>query len=170
MALPGTTTTTSVIGTTITGAFNQRDVEMKERLKLKLTKRNLTEQQISTKDQQKKDLTTNKKPTIQNNSKTKEFSLNDKNDIDDLVRFIDGNETISTNNNEHQTSTVSSSTTTTNETTSKKNKKKKDKQTKTNNEENKTNTSQTKEQQQINQKKQNGTNTIQSTTYVLFSD
>jgi len=68
MALPGsTTTTTSVMGTTITGAFNQRDVEMKERLKLKLTKRivqNLTEQQAASKDQPKKTSTTNKKKTI----------------------------------------------------------------------------------------------------------
>ena len=64
MAVPGTTTTTSVMGTTITGAFNQRDVEMKERLKLKLTKRNLTEQQVSaSKDPQKKDLIPNKKPS-----------------------------------------------------------------------------------------------------------
>ena len=36
------------------------------------------------------------------------FCLNDKNDIDDLVRFIDGDETIPSNNNEHQTSTISS--------------------------------------------------------------
>jgi hypothetical protein len=168
MALPGTTTTT-VMGTTITGALNQRDVEMKERLKLKLTKRNLTEQQTASKDQQKKNLSTNKKHPIQNDSKTKEFLLNEKNNIDDLVRFIDGNETISSNNNEHPTSDISSATTTTtNETTSKKNKKKKDKQTKINNEESKTNSSQSKEQQQINQKKQNGSNINQPAPYVFL--
>ena len=168
MALPGTTTTTtttSVIGTTITGAFNQRDVEMKERLKLKLTKRNvqnLTEQQVSSKDQPKKDLITNKKQSVQNNSKTKESLINDKNDIDDLVRFIDGNETLSSNNNEHQTPSIPSSST--NESISKKNKKKKEKQTKTNNnDDTKINSSQSKDQQPTNQKKQNGSNTTQST-------
>lgn len=197
MALPGGTT--SVMGTTITGGFNQRDVEMKERLKLKLTKRNvqnLTEQQSLVKEQQKKSSTTNKKQSIQNNSKAKEFDINDQNDIDDLVRFIDGNETLSSNNNEHQT--------TTNESTSKKHRKKKDKQSKalsvnntttstttntgntitssnnsaanittTNNnnnnyEEIKTNSSQSKEQQQIKRIKQNRSNTTQQTKYIFI--
>ncbi|CAF3466512.1 unnamed protein product [Rotaria sp. Silwood1] len=180
MALPGTTT--SVMGTTITGAFNQRDVEMKERLKLKLTKRNvqnLTEQQnlLKEQQQQKKNLTTSKKQSVQNNNtKAKEFLINDPNNIDDLVRFIDGNET-SSNSNEHQTTTTTTTTTTTNESTSKKHKKKKDKQSKinnnnntnnNNNEEIKTNSSQSKEQQQqqqqqTNKKKQNGSNTTQQT-------
>ncbi|CAF0737080.1 unnamed protein product [Adineta steineri] len=180
MALPGTTTTTSVIGATITGGCNQRDVQVKERLQLKLNKRNvqnLNEQQTLAKDQQKKTTTTtttaaattNKKQPIQNNTKSKECFLTDKNDIDDLVRFIDGNETISSNNNEHQTSSSSSSSTTTitNESTSKKNKKKKDKQSKVNHtEEIKTNSSQSKEQQQqqTNQKKQNRSNITQQTT------
>jgi len=85
MSLPNTTT--------ITCGFNQRDVEMKERLKLKLTKRtvqNPCEQS---------------KSSIGNKSKCKPCD----NNIDDLVRFIDGNETNS------------------NELITKKNKKKKDK-------------------------------------------
>jgi len=85
MSLPNTTT--------ITCGFNQRDVEMKERLKLKLNKRTIQ----NTYDQSKS--------SIGNKSKIKPYD----NNIDDLVRFIDGNETNS------------------NETLSKKNKKKKDK-------------------------------------------
>ena len=60
--------------TTITCAFNQRDAEVKERLKLKLTKRTVQNQS---------------KSSIGNKSKTKPYD----NNIDDLVRFIDGNET-----------------------------------------------------------------------------
>ncbi|UJR29165.1 hypothetical protein I4U23_010379 [Adineta vaga] len=181
MALPGstTTTTTSVMGTTITGAFNQRDVEMKERLKLKLTKRtvqNLTEQQTIAKDQQQKKppstipttaaavVANNKKQFVPTNTKTKECLLNDKNDIDDLVRFIDGNESSSINNNseiQSQTTTTASSSTT-QESTSKKNKKKKDKQTKANHTEEVITIN--KEQQQINPKKQNGSNITQQST------
>ncbi|CAF1148865.1 unnamed protein product [Rotaria sordida] len=65
--------------TTLTYGFNQRDIEMKERLKIKLTKR-----------------------TIENNSDQSKLSIGNKskikpsnNNIDDLVRFIDGNETAS---------------------------------------------------------------------------
>jgi hypothetical protein len=65
--------------TTITCAFNQRDAEVKERLKLKLTKRIIQ----NTPDQPK--------TSTGNKSKTKPCD----NNIDDLVRFIDGDETIS---------------------------------------------------------------------------
>jgi hypothetical protein len=64
----------------MTCAFNQRDAEVKERLKLKLTKR--TVQNIP--DQSKS--------TTGNKMKTKPCD----NNIDDLVRFIDGNEASST--------------------------------------------------------------------------
>jgi hypothetical protein len=164
MALPGSSsTTTSVMGTAITGAFNQRDVEMKERLKLKLTKRNVQNSNEQQRDHEKKNSLNNKKPTIKTNSKTKDVVINDKNDIDDLVRFIDGNESVTSNHHEHQISTTNS-----NESTSKKNKKKKDKQSKMNqnNEEIKNNASQNKEQQQ---KKQNGSNTNQQTKSVFPS-
>jgi len=79
--------------TTITCGFNQRDVERKERLKIKLTKR--IEQNPSEQI----------KSSIGNKFKCKPCD----NNIDDLVRFIDGNEKNS------------------NESTTKKNKKKKDK-------------------------------------------
>ena len=149
MALPGatTTTTTSVMGTMITGGFNQRDVGMKERLKLKFKKRvvqNLSEQQSSIRNQQKKEpdqqqeaqqkktLATNKKSSSETHAKTREFQINDKNDIDDLVRFIDGNETTSSSNCNQEHATASAAAVTTGESTSKKNKKKKEKQTKVN--------------------------------------
>jgi len=147
MALPGaTTTTTSVMGTTITGAFNQRGIEAKERLKLKLTKRtvqSLTEQHqspskdsIETEKPSTKKKSTEKKTTInETNTKPKEFLINDKNDIDDLVRFIDGDDKISSNGNEHSTTSTNH-----HESSSKKNKKKKEKQNKSNgNQQEKTN-------------------------------
>ncbi|CAF1187855.1 unnamed protein product [Rotaria sp. Silwood1] len=96
--------------TTLTCGFNQRDIEMKERLKLKLTKRTVE----NTSDQ-------SKSPT-RNKSKIKQCD----NNIDDLVRFIDGNETASDGS------------------TSKKNKKKKNKRVKTN-----------PSNENINEKKQN---------------
>ncbi|CAF2935165.1 unnamed protein product [Rotaria sp. Silwood2] len=84
--------------TTLTCGFNQRDIETKERLKLKITKR-----------------------TVENNSDQPKSSTRNKlkikqcdNNIDDLVRFIDGNETAS------------------DEPISKKNKNKKNKRTKIN--------------------------------------
>jgi hypothetical protein len=89
MSLPNTTT--------ITCAFNPRYVEMKERLKLKLTKRTVQ----NTCDQSKSS------SSIGNKYKSKPCD----NNIDDLVRFIDGNES------------------NTNEITSKKKKNKKNKST-----------------------------------------
>lgn len=144
MSLPGsttTTTTTSVMGTAFLSAFNHRDIEMKERLKLKLTKRivqNSAEPQSSIVDQtdqlkQQQPIkstsnptikTTNKKSTKETNPKTKDVRLNDKNDIDDLVRYIDGDTGTSSNSNDHRS--------TPHESSSRKNKKKKDKQTKAN--------------------------------------
>ena len=162
MALPGsaTTTTTSVMGAAIAGVFNQRDAERKERLKLKLNRRivqNCTEQQNPNKDQTKKTPTVTKKPTATpNNSKSKDL-LSDKNNIDDLVRFIDGDESVLTNQHEHQTPTTNG-----NEITSKKSKKKKEKQLK-NIEEVKNNSAQ-QQRIQTNQKKQNGSNSSQHTT------
>lgn len=158
MALPGsaTTTTTSVMGAAIAGVFNQRDVERKERLKLKLNRRivqSCTEQQSPNKDQIKKTPSVAKKPPAPS-SKSKDLLLTDKNNIDELVRFIDGDESVLTNQHEHQTSTTNG-----NETTSKKSRKKKEKQVKTT-EEVKTNSV----QQPTNQKKQNGSNTSQPTT------
>ena len=140
MALPGaTTSSTSVMGATLTGAFNQRDLEMKERLKLKLTKRtvqSLTEvkdpETKSQRQQQKKSKATEKKPPmIEKNFKT----INDKNNIDDLVRFIDGDETSTSTHHEHQISSpaalpATSTVTASHESTSKKSKKKKEKQAK----------------------------------------
>ena len=151
MALPGsTTTTTSVLGTAISGAFNPRGIELKERLKLKLTKRTvqgLTEVKgPETKSQQEKKKTTTskateKKPAVtEKNPKTKDFLISDKNNIDDLVRFIDGDETPSTSNHHEQqisTTATAAPTTTANtpgtashESTSKKSRKKKEKQAK----------------------------------------
>lgn len=162
MALPGSTTTTSVMGATITGAFNQRDVEVKERLKLKLTKRtvqNLAEQQPLAKDQQKKSTpATAKKPPTNTNAKAKECLSHDKNDIDDLVRFIDGGETTTSNTNDTHTASTAATSGSTQESTSKKNKKKKDKQAKANPAEDVK--APPKEQPQ---KKQNGTTPAQPT-------
>ncbi|CAF1522707.1 unnamed protein product [Adineta ricciae] len=170
MALPGgTTTTTSVMGATITGAFNQRNVEMKERLQLKIKKRtvkNQNEQQetLAKEEQQKKAPTANdKKQPVSDNTKAKPCPVN-KNDIDDLVRFIDGLETFSPNNNVSQTQTVTTSSPAAQESTSKKNKKKKDKQAKVNHAEEvkaSNKEQQQQQQQQTNQKKQNGPNSIQ---------
>ncbi|CAF3974226.1 unnamed protein product [Adineta steineri] len=84
--------------TMINCAFNLRDAEAKQRLKLKINKRTI--QNIS--DQSNS--------SIENKTKIKPYSGGD-NNIDDLVRFIDGNETTSDNKS-----------------TSKKNKKKKTKQ------------------------------------------
>ena len=136
------------MGTMIAGGFNQRDVGMKERLKLKFKKRvvqNLSEQQSSIRHQEKKEpeqqqdaqqkktlAATNKKSSSEPNSKTKDFQINEKNDIDDLVRFIDGNESMSSSNCNQEHSTAAATAAATSESTSKKNKKKKEKQTKVN--------------------------------------
>lgn len=91
-----------------TCALNQRDAEAKERLKLKLTQRC-----VHNHDQHR--------PTLGagNKSKTRPSNSN----IDDLVRFIDGDETV---NDEH----ITASNATKESSSTKKKKKKKEKQAK----------------------------------------
>jgi hypothetical protein len=90
-----------------TCALNQRDAEAKERLKLKLTQRC-----VQSHDQQRPT------PATGNKSKAKPSNSN----IDELVRFIDGDETVA---DEHCGTSNG-----TKESTSKKKKKKKEKQAK----------------------------------------
>ena len=90
-----------------TCAINQRSAEAKERLKLKLTQRC-----VQSHDQQR--------PTPGTGTKSKARPSNS--NIDDLVRFIDGDETV---NDEHTAASHVNK-----ESTSKKKKKKKEKQAK----------------------------------------